>query len=138
MPFCDRAETERLVTSSPARKIRPAVGTSSPASCITSVVLPAPFGPIIACNSPASRLSDRLSAATKAPKRCTRLRVSRIGSAMGHVPPERPLEQPYDATFHEQHKEDKDGTENDLPVRRPGVENQLQDDVKGRAKHRPE
>ena len=53
-PRADRAWTGRRVTSAPAKRMRPASGCSSPASWATSVVLPAPLGPITAWISPGS------------------------------------------------------------------------------------
>ena len=36
----------------PSKRMRPAFGVNWPDSCAISVVLPAPFGPMMACNSP--------------------------------------------------------------------------------------
>src|SRR5436190_6993703 len=127
MPFLDRTDTGMSVMSSPARQIRPAVGLSSPASCMRSVVLPAPLGPMIACNSWGSRLSDTLSVAMSAPNRFVRLRVARIGSGMGRSRSLRLPEQARNPAFHEQHEEDEDRPEDDLPMGCPRAQHQLQD-----------
>src|SRR5262245_47519719 len=52
---------------------------------LNTLVLPAPFGPISASNSPRSTLSDRPSSTTRPPKRSVRLSTS--SSA---IPPPRP------------------------------------------------
>src|SRR6266496_5416769 len=48
----------------------PACGRINPASTLSSVVFPAPFGPKIASVCPAVRLNDTSSSATTRPKRC--------------------------------------------------------------------
>ena len=48
------ARPENLVAGSPKRSASPDVGRSSPSASRISVVLPPPFGPAIATNSPAS------------------------------------------------------------------------------------
>ena len=53
--------------SSPLKRTTPLVGRSSPVSTLTSVVLPAPFGPTIDTVSPSATVSDTPSSATKSP-----------------------------------------------------------------------
>ena len=66
-PSRARLAVDSAVMSRPAKRIVPASGVISPVNCPTSVVLPAPFGPISACVSPALILSVTLSVATSAP-----------------------------------------------------------------------
>ena len=47
-----RFQAGRCVTSCPAKRMVPALGRNWPINWLISVVLPAPFGPMIACNSP--------------------------------------------------------------------------------------
>ena len=51
----------------PMKNTSPLVGTSSPVSRLTSVVLPAPFGPTIETNSPSRTAMLTSSSARKAP-----------------------------------------------------------------------
>ena len=44
--------------SSPCKRIEPAVGANRPLTRLKSVDLPAPFGPMIACRSPAGISSE--------------------------------------------------------------------------------
>src|SRR5262245_36312933 len=55
------------VTSSPKKRMRPAVGGKSPVIVLNSVVLPAPFAPISARRSPAAIENDTSSIARSAP-----------------------------------------------------------------------
>src|SRR3984885_13835101 len=66
-----RFQAGRWVTSWPAKRMVPAVGRNWPINWLISVVLPAPFGPIIACNSPRAISSERLSVATMPPNAAT-------------------------------------------------------------------
>jgi hypothetical protein len=66
-PLRDRVGASSAVTSSPARRIDPDVGSSSPASWAISVVFPAPFGPMTACRVPASTRSETPEVATMPP-----------------------------------------------------------------------
>ena len=70
------------VISWPRKRIRPLFGRSIPDTRLKNVVLPAPFGPIMACKRPDGRLRLRLSVATKPPKRFVRSSVRRTGSLM--------------------------------------------------------
>src|SRR5260370_41516523 len=67
--------------SRPSKAMRPMSGTISPASCPISVVLPAPFGPMMACSSPRATSSATLSEATTPPKRLVRPSTLSIASA---------------------------------------------------------
>src|SRR5262249_53781988 len=91
--------------------MRPASGAISPASWLISVVLPAPFGPMIACSSPCGTASAIASEATTPPKRLLRPSISKSASATAH-----PGEQTVNAAAREQHDQQEQRTENDLPV----------------------
>src|SRR5438477_867422 len=64
-----RAWAGRSVTSSSPIHTRPALGTSSPATTRSVVVLPQPDGPSSVRNSPGSRVRETSSTATVAPNR---------------------------------------------------------------------
>src|SRR5437764_3253069 len=68
--------------SRPAKRMRPACGVSSPVSCPISVVLPAPFGPIMACNSPSRTARLTSSEAVMPPKRLVSPSMASSGSGM--------------------------------------------------------
>ena len=51
MPFCEIALEGRPVMSSPSKMMRPLVGRSTPVRQLKNVLLPAPFGPIMARTS---------------------------------------------------------------------------------------
>src|SRR5260221_57952 len=75
--------------SAPARRMEPACGSNCPVSWLISVVLPAPFGPMIACNSPFATSSETLSVAVMPPNRRTSFSTRNKGSAMAQ-PPDKP------------------------------------------------
>src|SRR3974390_249574 len=77
-PLRARAGAGSAVTSSPAKRTSPRSGRSSPASWPMRVVLPAPFGPMIACVSPSRTSSSTPSLASRAPKVLVRPRTSRM------------------------------------------------------------
>src|SRR5262252_9680716 len=116
----------RAVMSLPPKRTWPASGTSSPVSWPIKVVLPAPFGPMIACSSPRSTASEMRSEATTPPNRLVNPSISSSGSAMVGSGDEsgaartvrngRPLEQAGDAAARKQHDQQQQGAENDLPV----------------------
>ncbi len=62
-----RAGIDRRVTSSPASRICPESAGDRPEIWWISVVLPAPFGPMMACSSFTGTLSDTSSVTTSAP-----------------------------------------------------------------------
>ena len=85
----ERARPSRLrlcggsaVMSSPAKRMRPKSARNWPLSCAINVVLPAPFGPMMACSSPGATSSERLSVATMPPKRLARPSTLSMGSLM--------------------------------------------------------
>src|ERR1700694_3124455 len=97
--------------SRPAKRMPPASGAISPVSSPISVVLPAPFGPMMACSSPARMSSVIRSEAMTPPKRLLRSWICRSASATAIAP-----QQPGDAAAREQDNEQKHRTENDLPI----------------------
>src|SRR6185295_2659447 len=99
------------VTSSPAKRIVPASGRRSPASWPMSVVLPAPFGPMMACVSPSSIFSVTPSVARSAPK----LLIRSVTSSIGFVEDAR---QP---AAEEKHRQDQQRPHQHLPVLDPAL-----------------
>src|SRR3954454_20899579 len=89
----------------------PEFGMSCPVNWLISVVLPAPLGPIMACNSPLGTSSERLSVATMPPKRRTRFSTRSKGSATAHPP-----EQPHDAAARKQHDQKQHRAHDHRPV----------------------
>src|SRR5262245_66338090 len=99
--------------SRPSKRTAPESGAISPVSCPISVLLPAPFGPIMACSSPGGMASELASEATTPPKRLVRLSIARRASATA-----RALQQAVDAAAREQHHQQEQRPEHDLPIRR--------------------
>src|SRR6478735_4057417 len=89
----------------------PEFGVNCPVSWLISVVLPAPLGPMIACNSPGATSSDRLSVARMPPNRRTRFSTRSKGSATAHPP-----EQAHDAAAREQHDQQQKGPHDQRPI----------------------
>src|SRR6185503_13589638 len=100
----------------PSKWMVPALGAISPASCPISVVLPAPFGPMMACSSPFATSSPTLSEAITPPKRLVRPWMLSIASAMAFALARRPGQQSVDAAAGEQHDQQQHRAENELPV----------------------
>src|SRR5262245_19144753 len=72
--------------SAPAKRMEPDVGTRTPLSTLTSVVLPAPLGPINPRISPGSTAGETWSSATNPPKRLLTAWVSSSsGSAIAEL-----------------------------------------------------
>jgi hypothetical protein len=67
MPSRDSRTGSRRAMSRPRNVTEPAVGDSSPVSTLTSVVLPAPFGPMMDTCSPSPMLRLTPSSAQNAP-----------------------------------------------------------------------
>src|SRR3954454_2157810 len=95
----------------PAKWIAPEFGASCPVSWLISVVLPAPLGPMMACNSPGMTSSDRLSVATRPPNRRTRRSTRSSGSATGDPP-----QDAHDAAARKQHDQQQQRTHDQRPV----------------------
>src|SRR5476649_454694 len=79
MPFCEILSEGRPVISPPLKKMRPDVGRNTPVRQLKKVLLPAPFGPMMARTSP--RASSKLTwdRAFSPPKRTVNSSVVRIG-----------------------------------------------------------
>ena len=78
---CSADAAACAVMSRPSRRIVPASGARPPAIRLNSVVLPAPFGPMMPSASPGRNAKDRCSsAATTEPKACADAGLSSIAS----------------------------------------------------------
>src|SRR5882672_10501258 len=97
--------------SRPSKRITPASGAISPVNSPISVLLPAPFGPMMACSSPGGTASEMPSEATTPPKRLVRLSIASSASATA-----RALQQTVDAATREQHHQQEQRPEHDLPI----------------------
>ena len=86
MPRRARAAAPRRVTSSPLNQTRPAVGRYWPESRLKSVVLPAPFGPMIDLSVQGAMSRDTRSTAACPPNRIVRSRVETIGTVIAGPP----------------------------------------------------
>src|SRR6516225_11170084 len=95
----------------PACSVLPECGTRWPVSWLINVVLPAPFGPMMACSSPRVTSSETWSVAMMPPKRRTRLCTRSKGSATVQPP-----EQSHDATASEQHDQEQKRPYDQRPV----------------------
>src|SRR5919202_52678 len=82
MPSARASSGEAIVTGSPSKRISPASGGSTPASALTSVLLPAPLSPTSATTSPASTAKCAPRSARTRPKLLTIPRASRSGCAI--------------------------------------------------------
>src|SRR5215510_6525313 len=92
--------------SMPWKPIVPASLPSIPEIKPIRVVLPAPFGPMRACTSPAATSSVTPSTATTPPKRLLRFLSESTGDSAGR----------------EQHHREQDHAHRQLPVERVGAE----------------
>src|SRR6476660_335305 len=112
--------------SRPMKRTSPAVGRSRPVATLTSVVLPAPFGPTIETNSPSLTWKETLVSALNAPKAFETLMVSNkvalSAACAGRIspPPMTPIGQRLDrarqALRHEHHEQHQHGTHHEAPV----------------------
>src|SRR5215475_9943378 len=96
-----------------AKRTWPESGAISPVSWPISVLLPAPFGPMMACSSPAAMSSEMPSEATTPPKRLVSRSIASSASATAPA-----LQQPVDAAACEQHHQQEQRPEHDLPILR--------------------
>src|SRR3979411_2701396 len=80
MPFCEMALEGSPVMSSPLQRMRPEVGLSTPVKQLKKVLLPAPFGPMMAHTS--SRLTSKLTleSAARPPNRTVNSSVLSTGA----------------------------------------------------------
>src|SRR5690242_6584341 len=97
--------------SRPASETLPECGVRCPVNWLISVVLPAPLGPMMACNSPCATSSETLSVATMPPKRRTRFWTRSRGSATGEPP-----QQAHDPAAAEQHDQQQQRPHDDRPI----------------------
>src|SRR3954470_23965064 len=102
--------------SRPSKWMRPAFGMISPQSWPISVVLPAPFGPMMACSSPFVTSSPTLSEAITPPKRLVRPAMLSSASAMAFALAQRPRQHAVDAAAGEQHDQQQHRPEDELPI----------------------
>src|SRR6478672_12422608 len=89
----------------------PEFGISCPVNWLISVVLPAPFGPMMACSSPLATSSETLSVAMMPPKRRTSFSTRSRGSATASPP-----DQAHDAAAAEQHDEQQQRAHDQRPI----------------------
>ena len=80
MPLCEIAFAGSPVISLPSKMMRPEVGRSTPVRQLKNVLLPAPFGPMMARTS--SRWTSKLTweSAANPPKRTVNSSVARTGA----------------------------------------------------------
>src|SRR6478736_4493227 len=97
--------------SRPPNETLPACGSRCPVSWLIRVVLPAPFGPMMACSSPAATSSETLSVAMMPPKRRTSFSTRSRGSATIEPP-----EQAHDAAAAEQHDQQQKRAHDERPI----------------------
>src|SRR5713226_212286 len=112
--------------SLPRKRTSPAVGRNRPVTTLTSVVLPAPFGPTTETNSPSSIWKETLLSALKAPKLFETLMASNKGVSLATragcilSPSAAPVNQRLDGTRqtlrHEHHEQHQHGTHHESPV----------------------
>src|SRR6478672_1821694 len=93
MPFCEMRSGGSPAMSSPLNRTRPEEGRSTPVTQLKKVLLPAPFGPMIARTCPRSTATFTLSSAVSPPKllrspalseSCCRF-ISREGAGRRHL-----------------------------------------------------
>src|SRR6266404_2707570 len=89
----------------------PEFGVSCPVNWLISVVLPAPLGPMIACNSPLTTSSERLSVATMPPKRRTS-----FSTRSRELATTEPPEQSHDAAAREDHDQEQQRAHDQRPI----------------------
>src|SRR5690349_9872834 len=92
----------------------PPSGASVPAIWLISVVLPAPFGPMMAWSSPGITSSVTPSVTSNPPKRLLRFSSRRMGSVT--APSRNPRGQTNQPAARKHHNKDQQRTEDHLPV----------------------
>src|SRR3954468_10137800 len=108
-PLRARRGAGSRVMSSPPNTMRPPSGLRLPASWPMKVVLPAPFGPMMACVSPSRTSKSMPSVARSAPKLFVSWRTSSIGL----------VEDSGQSAAEEDHRHDEERSHEDLPVLDP-------------------
>src|SRR5437899_112470 len=134
-PSRDRVGASSDVTSWPAKRVIPASGLRSPAIWPISVVLPAPLGPMTACVSPSGTSRSTRSVARRPPKLLLSPRITISGSAIAQ---DLSRQEPEQAALGEEHHEDQEQPQDDLPVLGQGGEHVLEPEEHDRADHGPE
>src|ERR1700691_4304552 len=122
MPSATRSAAESPVTSLPSNTMRPRVGAKKPLIMLKNVVLPAPFGPMIARSSPSATLSDTWSTATRLPK----FLVTFSTWSSVTLPPV--LDEAEQTPWEEQHHQDEQHADERHPVGGDARQVVLQDD----------
>src|SRR6266516_6446083 len=79
MPFCEIALEGSPVISLPSKMMRPPVGRNTPVRQLKNVLLPAPFGPIMARSSPREASKLICDSAARPPNWTDKSSVLRIG-----------------------------------------------------------
>src|SRR4051794_27784671 len=92
MPRCGRCRLGTRVMSRPNKRTRPASGGISPVIRLKSVVLPAPFGPMMSRRSPGSTLRS-MSLVTRRPPNALRSALM-VSALMACAPRRRPAVAP--------------------------------------------
>src|SRR5215813_1907847 len=131
-PRALRRSVRNAVISCPSKRMHPASGAISPASWPIKVVLPAPFGPMMACSSQGSTSSVMSSEATTPPKRLVRRSTRRSGSATAE-----PRQNGVDPAARIEHDQQDQRTQDDRPVLGDAGERLLQHQERDCADHRP-
>src|SRR4029077_13958760 len=98
--------------------------------CATSVVLPAPFGPMIACSSPCCTCRSIAALAITPPKRLLSPSVASRMSAMACR--RRSFRKAQHATFTDHNQEHKADTQTGAPINGPSRDNPFQQQVEDR------
>src|SRR4051812_18258641 len=111
--------------------MRPASGRRNPVSWLKSVLLPAPFGPMMARNSARPTSNDTSLVATRPPKRLCSPTARKIGSGTAS-----PVEETDDAFGHQHDDGDHQHAEDQRPVFGVAGEHGLQHHIDRGADHR--
>ena len=80
MPLCEMRLGGRPVMLWPLKRMRPEVGRMTPVRQLKNVLLPAPFGPMMARISPRPTSKSTLLSAVRPPKRTVSASVRRAGA----------------------------------------------------------
>src|SRR5689334_8694849 len=88
MPFCEMRSGGRPAMFSPLNRTRPDVGPMTPVRQLKKVLLPAPFGPMMARISPRWTSKSTLLSALRPPKRTVSASVRRTGALPRSTPAE--------------------------------------------------
>src|SRR4029077_11163040 len=105
----------------------PSSGRSWPASCATSVVLPAPLGPMIACSSPCRTCRSIAALAITPPKRLLKPSVASRMSAKACR--RRSFRKAQHAALTDHDQEDQTDTQASAPVNGPSGNDLFQQQV---------